>query len=219
MSLSRINRTAPLQLGRTRAHVSRALVPYADDLDEMLFGNGEAKSDTAAGGESTSAQSAQHTPRSVTRRRAWLWKNPLHNSFDDTDIAIADRHQVPGIVAPPSSVENSRRGSVASSQSSPNRSSPRKNRESRKKGDGQGKSRKDSIKEAKKEAAGESAGQSSSTHERSSAAQRLYRVLEEQALGEAVGKLSGSSTKSKNQQQPLNLCTPGDVSPNNRYSY
>ncbi|XP_031778561.1 hyccin isoform X1 [Nasonia vitripennis] len=185
-----------------------------DDLDEMLFETGETKSDHIVDGQSTS--SAQRTPvHSSTRRRAWLWKNPLHNSFDDTDIAIADRHQLPGIVAPPPSTENSRRESLCSSQSSPNRSSPKRNRgEPKSKKDiSQGKGKKDLSKDSTKE----SSGQTSDS--RGSTAQRLYRVLEEQALGEAVGRLSGGSSRNKPQNQPMNLCAPGDVSPNNRYSY
>lgn len=197
-----------------------------DDLDANLFENGEtSKSENFTDGhQATSSQSPKRprTPMSLAKRRAWLWKNPMHNSFDDTDIINADEHQLPGIVAPPSSVENSRRESICSSQSSPNRSSPRRNRESKSKKDS-GKSRKNSIKESKQDRPDHSAS-STAGHEggssRSSAAQRLYRVLEEQALGEAIGRLSSGSLKSKQQQQqPLNLCASGEVSPNNRYSY
>lgn len=198
-----------------------------DDLDANLFENDEtSKSENSV--EAQQASSSQspkqsRTPLSITKRRAWLWKNPMHNSFDESDIINADKHQLPGMIAPPSSVENSRRESLCSSQSSPNRASPKRNRESRNKKDS-GKSRKDSIKESKQDRSDHSA-QSCSSHEggssRPSAAQRLYRVLEEQALGEAIGRLSSGSFKNKQQpqQQPINLCASGEVSPNNRYSY
>ncbi|XP_058799195.1 hyccin [Phymastichus coffea] len=161
-----------------------------DDLDELLFESSETKSDTNVTTSATTP--AQRTPVSSVRRRAWLWKNPMHNSFDDTDIAIADRHQVPAIVVQPSSSDNSRRPSVASSQSSPNRSSPKRGRN--KKDNAAGKMRRDSLKD-------KSSGES--------AAQKLYRVLEEQALGEAVGRLGVGISKSK---QPINLCNPTDGS-------
>lgn len=192
-----------------------------DDLDANLFETDEAqKNESTVDSQQAPSGHSPRRPRTPVnvKRRAWLWKNPMHNSFDDTDIINADKHQVPGLIAPPSSVENSRRESLCSSQSSPNRASPKRNRESKGKKDS-GKSRKDSIKESKQD----KSDQSSSDHEaggssRPSAAQRLYRVLEEQALGEAIGRLSSGSFRSK-QQSPLNLCASGEVSPNNRYSY
>ncbi|KAL7293004.1 hypothetical protein TKK_0013452 [Trichogramma kaykai] len=157
-----------------------------DDLDANLFDNdgnnsGE-KSDQATNQQHQQQQAStshQKTPN-VAKRRAWLWKNPLHNSFDEADIASADRHQGP------SSSEASRRGSVCSSQSSPNRASPRRggagSSGAKSKKDGQ-RSRRESLKDAS-----------------ANAAQKLYRVLEEQALGEAVGKL-GLKSKNPNSTQ------------------
>ncbi|CAB0044689.1 unnamed protein product, partial [Trichogramma brassicae] len=161
---------------------------YGDDLDANLFDNdgnnsGE-KSDQATNQQHQQQQAStshQKTPN-VAKRRAWLWKNPLHNSFDEADIASADRHQGP------SSSEASRRGSVCSSQSSPNRASPRRGGAgpggAKSKKDGQ-RSRRESLKDAS-----------------ANAAQKLYRVLEEQALGEAVGKL-GLKSKNPNNDIPI----------------
>lgn len=112
----------------------------------------------------------------MIKRRTWLWKNPLHNSFDDSDIVQADRHQ-----GPSSSAEASRRGSVCSSQSSPNRASPKRGTKPKK--DGQ-RSRRESLKDAG-----------------ANVAQKLYRVLEEQALGESIGKKNKNGNEHQQQQQ------------------
>ncbi|XP_011505969.1 PREDICTED: hyccin [Ceratosolen solmsi marchali] len=180
-----------------------------DDIEETPCEDGESKSDRGSEGPSPTVGHLQRTPLSSNKRRAWLWKNPLHNSFDDTDIALADRHQLPE--PHPASLDSSRRESLSSSQGSPNRSSPKRGHELRqRKNSG---SRKDATKEP---------GKDSVEISKFNATQKLYRVLEEQALGESVGRSTGGdisrNKQQQQQQQPINLCVAEDLSPNNRYS-
>lgn len=107
------------------------------------------------------------------KRRVWLRKH-TQQSLDDDDIN------------PPksgaSSVDNSRRESLASSHGSPSRSSPKKLRD--KKGDNL--INQDLSADIHRRRKDRDRNASPGNESRLSAGARLYRVLEEQALGEKI---------------------------------
>ncbi|XP_063984492.1 hyccin isoform X2 [Diachasmimorpha longicaudata] len=128
-----------------------------DDLDANLFEPIEPK-------PLESNHSSSAPPVLSTKRRAWLRKHPQHSLDDDE-------------VNPPrsggSSVDTSRRESLASSHSSPNRTSPKQKSKEKKIDEEVHRRRKDK-------------NSSPGSESRLSAGARLYRVLEEQALGEKI---------------------------------
>ncbi|KAG8036051.1 hypothetical protein G9C98_004630 [Cotesia typhae] len=130
-----------------------------DDLDANLFED-----------EVKSIDEKEKLPRpspSSGKRRAWLRKH-MHQSLDEDEVLQ--------IRSGGSSVDNSRRESLASQASgSPSRTSPKKSR------DRKVVSQDDVIRRPRRERS-DSPGNES----RLSAGARLYRVLEEQALGEAI---------------------------------
>lgn len=154
---------------------------------------------------------------SGSKRRAWLWKHAPHYSMeDDLDGGGTTGFQQKSSC---SSLENSRRESLNSSHGSPNRnSSPRRNRDSQ-----QTKQRgnvdivSSMIEEVHRRNRKENKdrGGSPSNESRVSAGARLYRVLEEQALGEAI--VASVDTLYVTRRRPNSLCTSAALSNYTRY--
>ncbi|XP_044017778.1 hyccin-like isoform X2 [Aphidius gifuensis] len=133
-----------------------------DDLDVNLFEPIDQK---------TIDEKPQLSAPSSGKRRVWLRKH-TQQSFDDDDINI--------IKSCTSSIDNSRRESLASSHGSPNRSSPKKIRDKKFDNTGELLSSVDVHRRRKDKDKNTSPGNES----RLSAGARLYRVLEEQSLGD-----------------------------------
>lgn len=136
------------------------------------------------------------------KRRAWLRKH-MHQSLDEDEVLQ--------IRSGGSSVDNSRRESLASQASgSPSRTSPKKLRD-RKAGSAQ-----EEVVRRPRRDRSDSPGNES----RLSAGARLYRVLEEQALGEAiVASVDGlyiNGLRAIERGKPGNV-TAGALSSHSRY--
>lgn len=171
-----------------------------DDLEELLF-----EDEQSAQGENQ--QPTQAVP-AVTKRRNWLWKHAHQSSVDDEEGVARSRTN--SITS--TSAANSRRESAASSQGSPLRSSPKRGKE--------GKSKKidfsfeDVLRRPRRDSKDRSA--SPGNESRLSAGARLYRVLEEQALGESVND-NFDNFYMENARR-LSVCTTTSMKSNNRYN-
>ena len=146
------------------------------------------------------------TPGS-TKRRTKFWKPPIVN-VDEEEVAKTNSS---------SSIENSRRGSMCSSQGSPIKVSPKKGKDQKSKksssptvGGGQDDVHRKSRRNSKEKS------ESPRDENRLSAGARLYRVMEEQALGEAIGGLNENSYTGESRR--MSLCSPVTSSPNFRYT-
>ena len=142
-----------------------------DDLDEQLF--------AAELSEAQLEKQQQPAVASSGKRFPWHWKHSLPISSEE-DAGMRK-------VSSSSSLENSRRGSACSGQSSPAKSSPKRGKEHSKRtksesnedhGASKGNAR------ARKEQ--KESSDSAYVENRMSSGSHLYSVLEEQALGEMV---------------------------------
>lgn len=143
-----------------------------------------------------------------SKRRTKFWKQPIINYVDEEEIVKTNSS---------SSVENSRRESMSSGQGSPIKSSPKKSKDQKAK------------KSPSSQNSADDATSSSSTNRRAnrrnskdrnesprdenrlSAGARLYRVMEEQSLGEHSGESNENLYPEGSRR--MSLCSPGS-SPN-----
>ncbi|XP_034951334.1 uncharacterized protein [Chelonus insularis] len=163
-----------------------------DDLDANLFDAEETKS-------------VEEKPRpspSGSKRRVWLRKH-AHQSLDDDDVAQ--------LRSGSSSIDNSRRESLASSHGSPSRISPKRLRDKKP----------DSLTDQVIRRSRKDDSDSLQNENRLSAGARLYRVLEEQALGEAIvvsmDTLYVNGMKMIDRGKPTSLSNTGALTSHSRY--
>lgn len=150
----------------------------------------------------------KQVPPGNSKRRTKFWKQqPIVNYADEEEVVKPNSC---------SSVENSRRGSVSSSQGSPIKVSPKKGKDQKSKksasavGGGQDDVHRKSRRNSKEKI------ESPRDENRLSAGARLYRVMEEQALGEAIELQSANLYTGESRR--MSLCSPVTSSPNFRYS-
>lgn len=145
-----------------------------------------------------------------SKRRTKFWKQPITNYVDEEEIVKTNSS---------SSVENSRRESMSSGQGSPIKSSPKKSKEQKSKKSalpnvsvGQDDTmimcRRTNRKNSKDR------NESPRDENRLSAGARLYRVMEEHALGETLRESNENLYSGGSRRR--SLCSPGS-SPNFRY--
>lgn len=174
-----------------------------DDLDANLFDNEEVKNV-----DDKPALITTRPSPGGSKRRAWLRKH-THYSLDDDDAAVQPR-------SGGSSVDNSRRESLASNHGSPtNRGSPKKLRDKKTE-----LIQDDVQRRPKKEK--DTRSNSPGNESRLSAGARLYRVLEEQALGESivasVDTLYDNGMRAIDRSRPTSINnTGGTLSTHSRY--
>ncbi|XP_023290782.1 hyccin isoform X4 [Orussus abietinus] len=163
------------------APVSKSMITNAsfrtkklpDDLDEALFDSVETP---RSAHQQEHESENQTTSTTAVKQRGWRsWKPSLRGTVDEEEAARSS----------PSSKESSRRESTTSIQGSPMRSSPKRSRDQSKKTstDCSGNILEEVRRRPRR---GSKEGNESMEENRSSAGARLYRLLEERALGEAI---------------------------------
>lgn len=164
-----------------------------DDLEEILFENEETRNAPA---------SEKPTVSAVTKRRNWLRKHVPQVAADEDEVQRSRANSM-------SSNVSSRRESAASAQGSPVRSSPKKSKESKNKSVP---AQDEVLRRPRKD---RDVRDSPGNESRLSAGARLYRVMEEQFLGEAVEDTFENLYIESGRR--ISICTTLSMKSNNRY--
>ncbi|XP_015595660.1 hyccin isoform X2 [Cephus cinctus] len=157
-----------------------------DDLDANMFPTNESKSSPYQQ-QPQQQTSSTPTPTPSKQQRAWPWRQSRQNSLEEEDPGRASK------ASSNSSRDNSRRESVSSqiqNQASPAKSSPKRSKE-----------KKDQDKKDQ-DFRSQSPKSNSVAESKTSAGARLFRVLEEQALGEIL-TVDGNDSYAV---RPVSLC-------------